>query len=570
MSEYAHQGYIKRSLRGAKLLALCILLCSSACSLSIDTTPLGLRSGGAEVIAVAGETVAGVTSETGGAGGDLAGEIAGDDIEAGDGAGESAGDSAGESAGDSAGDSAGNLMESDVFTLSDRARDALIREADDARRPQEIDPLQARIPRTGEGSALSALSPHLPAQDCLIYDVLGDQCLKYLERDDARMCLDWRVSYLQNAPHPWIGDRNTCELGTYHEAGIADFERALNVARRQLGFTPVTINQTEESQRCALAYDVMQRDQLSDFNEGSPCYSEEVQEAQTAGYTVVVGTPSLYSQLHSILSLTRFDGANIAQRLFFRHTMLNANLTELTVGGRGRAMCFKSMRDTSAQPPLVFTYPGAGVNPHSSVKPSNHKHRSVPWSFAISEEVTALQVNLTQINVAGERAEVSLNSESLSTPSESSIGSSQLFGFIPDIEPQTEIAYELDLKWTSDEGPRHLIIMIGFRDCGFTQPDRCDPLDDQSCNSPGMRCVPTPLRDGHDRECVWNGSQARGESCAGLGHEGCRSGMCLVSENDVARCGVLCDPNAAPADPLSCAALCPSGAGMIHGLSACF
>ena len=25
-----------------------------------------------------------------------------------------------------------------------------------------------------------------------------------------------------------------------------------------------------------------------------------------------------------------------------------------------------------------------------------------------------------------------------------------------------EFAYELDLKWTSDEGPRHLIMMIGF------------------------------------------------------------------------------------------------------------
>ena len=282
---------------------------------------------------------------------------------------------------------------------------------------------------------MSALTPHLPARDCLIYNVLDDQCLKSLERSDARMCLDWRVSYQQSAPHPWSGDRDTCELGIYHEEGFADFERALNVARRQLGFAPVTINQTEESQRCALAYDVMQRDQLSMFNEGSSCYSEEVQEAQTAGYTVVVGTPSLYSQLHSILSLTRFDGASASQRLFFRHVMLDASLTELTVGGRGRAMCFKSMRDTSAQSPLVFTYPGAGVNPHSSVKPSNHKHRSVPWSFAISEDVSALQVNLTQISATGERAEVPLTRR-LSTPSESSLGAYQLFGFTPDTGPK--------------------------------------------------------------------------------------------------------------------------------------
>ena len=150
------------------LLLLLVSHLISACSLSIDTSPDGLRQASADSAGAmgarassAGEVVAGETL----AGDDLSGETA---------------------LGGQAFDvvtSRGAAASDPVDPLrSTRLSATQISEGSLKQRPQDLDPN-------------SFLRPLLPSADCVVQDMITSECLTPLDRGDLSVCYDWQQNY---------------------------------------------------------------------------------------------------------------------------------------------------------------------------------------------------------------------------------------------------------------------------------------------------------------------------------------------------------------------------------------
>ena len=528
-------------LLGYQLIILCL---NTACSLVIDTTPEGLKSvnqsdyGGTFDMIDAGRTTAG-GSEAGES--DVGGSHDG-------------------------GFDAGEIMSGDMIN------DGVHASISSTSNP--ISPPPNQLTRHEGNRYLddftlnSLLTPFLPNSDCLVYDQLAEACLVTLDRDDFAICSDWQQHYPLNQLTPWTGDRATCDQGTYDPLGLDDFVRALNLYRRQLRLPELEIEFGGDAQNCALAYDVLHRDQRENFSSDTPCYTDDIAASLNIPHNIAIGSWSLYTHLHKILALASFDTMSLSQKANFRHSLLIAQATKMMVGSRGYAMCFRPEIAGASNSPEVLTYPAPGINPYAIVNSANHEAGSVPWTIAIAGEVRDLTLSLNTIQSDGSRVAVALNEVAQETSPELNLVDMKLFGFTLAEEPQVEIAYELDIQWLNATEARHVKVTIGFKDCGLSQPVVCDVFPD-TCVVTGTRCAPFPIQENSVRHCVFSGPLERGDLCDRLGTESCREGICISVNEGSAMCGEICDPSAPDHDPTSCDQRCPSGSSDYLGLQVC-
>ena len=388
----------------------------------------------------------------------------------------------------------------------------------------------------------------------MIYDVINDRCVQTLNRSQETMCADWQSSYEMLRPLPWTGDRSTCQVGSYHQQGYDDFERLLNVYRRQLGLEEVAVDTNATLKECALAHDIVDRDQLTSFDSNSACFSAIREQAFNISNRIsLTGNWSLYNALHATFGLTSFN-QDLSTTFPIRQYMLSPRLTRLLVGGRGRSVCMQKEDAGLVNLPInLLTLPAPGENPYALLKDGNHNGR-VPWSVTIPEGL-AVNMQITLSKLQGNRfidVPISLGAMPANTRE---IG----FFFIPEEAPVANVLYRIDASWESELGMHHYQVFSMLGLCGLGQPDECTPLPD-SCALNGSHCALLNIGTAEERwGCLWDGPiDARGV-CDGLGALSCNQGTCVSFNQGTQVCAQVCDTQVADAHANSCATICPDG-----------
>ena len=415
------------------------------------------------------------------------------------------------------------------------------------------------------GPIESPLQALLPYPDCLIYDVINEVCLKRLTRSRDEVCQDWSEHYEMNHVSPWSGDRSSCEVGSYHQGGVADMSSYLNLYRRHLSLGEVVVSTSASQRECALTYDIVNRDSLSTFNSDSACFTESRGLAhELPNKVALVGQWSLYTALHTAIAQTTFNQP-LNNTLVIRQQLFSPRLARLNVGSRGIASCLQV--ENGALPDdlgPVISFPPAGENPFAIIKDGNHRGR-VPWSIAITGgPFPSVSVTLFEHTHEGPMV-VSIDPI---VGLERTDGMHH-FAFVPRVAPQAATLYELDIQWvTADEQSHHYKQFLTFGLCGLTQPETCQHSPD-NCTLRGSHCSLVNTSNVQDWGCTWSGPVARGDSCAGLGSIGCERGICTSFDQGVSICAALCDPDAIPNSAFSCDAICPDGYSDQGGFGLC-
>lgn len=400
----------------------------------------------------------------------------------------------------------------------------------------------------------SPIQAYLPYPNCIIYDLLNDRCIQSLNRSRDTICTDWQTHYEMLRPLPWSGDRTTCQVGTYHQQGFADFENLLNLYRRLLNLDEVEVSTNSTIKECALAHDIVNRDNLSAFDSDANCYSAIREQAYNLSNRItLIGNWSLYNALYTVFGLTRFT-QDLSDSFPFRQYMLSSRLSHLTVGGRGRAVCLQTEEaGLSSSPINLVTLPAPGENPFALIKDGNHNGR-VPWSFTITE---GLAVN-PQVTLSKLSEDTFIDIPISLEPMPANTGELG-FVFVPTEVPEASVLYRMDISWESESGMQHYQVFSMLGLCGLGQPDECTPLPD-SCVLNGSHCallnVGTP--DEH-WGCLWDGPVELGGICDGLGNQACIQGTCVSFNQGSQVCAQACDTQVANTHANSCAIICPNG-----------
>ena len=192
----------------------------------------------------------------------------------------------------------------------------------------------------------------------------------------------------------------------------------------------------------------------------------------------------------------------------------------------------------------------------------------MPWSVALTGEVNDLTLSLNTLSSDGIRSSVELDDVYQASLPERKIQDIEVFGFTFPAAPEPRVAYELDIQWRDETETRHIRVMIGFKDCGFTQRSTCTIFPD-TCVAPGTRCAPFSVDNNSTRHCVFSGPLERGEVCERLGTESCQSGVCISINDSPTTCGAICDAGASPDNATSCDQLCPEGTASFLDLEVC-
>ena len=400
----------------------------------------------------------------------------------------------------------------------------------------------------------SPIQEYLPYTNCVIYDVLNERCIRTLSRSRDTICTDWQENYEMIRPLPWTGDRATCQVGTYHQQGYEDLNRLLNVYRRLLSLTEVEVNTNSTIKECALAHDIVNRDQLITFDRNADCYSAVREQAYNIDNRITLsGSWSLYNALHTTFGLTQFN-QDLSNIFPLRQYLLSPRLNRLTVGGRGRAVCLQTTSSSLSSSPInLVTIPAPGENPFALLKDGNHNGR-VPWSFTITEGLaTSPQFTLSKLSRnTFVDVEISVGEASENT------GETGFF-FVPEDPPQASVLYRLDVSWESEAGMNHYQIFSMLGLCGLGQPDECTPLPD-SCILNGSHCALTEIGTVDEHwGCLWNGPVEIGNSCDGLGTSSCNQGTCVSFNQGDLVCAQSCDTQLPDNHLNSCARICPNG-----------
>lgn len=535
------------------LLSQCVLLSSFSvvflsCSLMIDVSPDGLmQSAGTDI-------ESGFQAGVGGAddGGDVAGDIGG----------VIGGAVAGEVGGATGGDETGGSIVHQPDISGELTTPFGQFQPPQSGRRQLVDHSMAGEWGSQSGITVDTfLSGLLPEPNCIVYQTTEERCLHYTTRSDDEMCEDWISHFGQDDTRPWTGDRQTCQSGEYSGLGVGDFSRNLNLHRRQMGLEEVTVQIGATSTECALVHDLGNRDGFNprDFADGKACFSSLLQESVNAnGMVGLTGFWSLFIGLQGMIGLTSFSPNNALENIaVLRLILLSPELTELEVGSRGRGSCYLPQWATNPTSAQVLSYPPAGVNPFSMVKPANHDGKIVPWTLFITDPVVNnVSVSLSRFDENAQEwidAGIDLGSTTISIQSGTGIV------FTPHQTPDPNVPYLTRVEWTGSEGDQSAELYLGFTLCGgLTQPSTCSLFPDD-CVLNGTSCT---LENDGTQHCIWRGPLLQNQDCSNnLGTESCAVGACLINGPQDS-CLPYCDPQST-SNSYSCDVLCPNSHGQL-------